>query len=459
MILVVIVHADPSVRSQYVEALNARGIDAEVLCVVGRGAGLSSIYVQLAAQAKVAGGGSALRGLLKLYPPKRPIGDYDHIVMATFSAGYAFARALTAVDVASLAGLVLLDSGHTEHDRDGTASDAGVAWAVAWASAARAWRKLLWIGHSDVDPMTYASTTEFAEEVVRLSGEPLDELTVKADELARGVVRKREDGLFHVRAHNVSKVFVTDQMAEHRAALNEKERGGWGPTFVAEALSRLQGVPRATQPPIPSPFIGALLTPFAGLWAAVTGLFRPKGPPPLGERLVAWLLAEEAKRIVEIPGPKHHPAIQAYLAGTRRGGTPTSGFFADRSGGPTLGDKAPDETEWCIAGRCAGVAAVLANGDHPPHGYRAACWEAIQDAKALGTWHDVSSDYEPQVGDCWMLPRAGSDPRIPYGKGHACTQIAPYVDGKTTTLGGNEGNTWTRTPRRRSDAVGWISTR
>lgn len=442
MILVVIVHADPSVAPQYQQALAARGIDAEVLCIV-TGA-LSSAYAQLAARAAAQQVGSTLRGLLRLCRPQRPLGEYEHVLLVTYSAGYALARSLSETDRHLCAGLVLLDSGHAALDPDGTAADAGVAWALPWARAARGGLAPMWIGHSDVDPVTYASTTKWAEEVIRLSGGPIPDVELDDAARARGVRRERRAGLLLVRAHDVSR----DQMAEHRAALDGRERGGWGPAFVAEAAACIPGL--ASAPPAPRGWIGRLRDAIGHLLSL--GWMAPPAPSPtLGERVAAWCVAEMARGIREIPGPRHHPAIQAYIAPCRRGGLPTAGMGGDISGVIVLGPSAPDETEWCAAGRSAAVAAVLGD-QRPPHGRRVSVRELVEDARQLGTWRDVSSGYEPQTGDAWIMARAGEDPRRG-GRGHVATQVEPGV-----TVGGNEDDTWSRTARRREDAVGWIVT-
>ncbi len=210
--LLYLVHADPSVAPMYRSALPP---EVDVVPFIAPplagvpGGGMSSRYAALGQQLKLAHGGSVLPGLFAKYPPPQAASSYEAVYMATWSAGYALPRVFSAADRAQCAGLVLLDSGHTDKDPDGTARDAGVAWAVEWAQLARDMRKLLWIGHTDVQTYgTTASTTQFAQEVERLAG--------------------GQQGLFRVKAHDVSK----DQQVEHMAALRD-----WGPAFVRDALA------------------------------------------------------------------------------------------------------------------------------------------------------------------------------------------------------------------------------
>lgn len=437
MILVVIVHADPSVRPQYEDALRARGIDAEVLCIVGKGTGLSSIYVQLAASARAAGGGSLLKGLFKMYAPKRSLGDYEHIVLATFSAGYAFARELVAADRAMLSGLVLLDSGHAALDKDGTAADAGVMWAVTWAQEARGWRKPFWIGHSDVDPVTYASTTKFAAEVVRLSGDELDELTVTADEHARGIVRKRAEGLFHVRAHNVN----TDQMAEHRAALNGREKGGWGPTFVAEACSWLHGAFPAREPSLGRRIVDALVR--AATWRPSTLGGHVLVARPLRERAVDVALEEMKRGATEDPiGSNAGPDIEEYLRYVTRDGQP--GFKLTKG-------------NYCAAGACWSFRRALGAGEQMPFPYRASGIEMTQDAQRAGTWRsgdDVRAGrYVLRVGDVVIFPRGK-----PGGWERHVVMVRTPIDAKSfVSIEANSPVGWSSQKRSTADLVGVVS--
>lgn len=238
--LVFLVHCDPSMKARYAAALGEIGIVADVVPVisdVGPVDGLSSRYDALAAVCLQLGKGSALRGLSARFKPPKALGDYERVIVCCYSAGYAFARHLTALDVALIDALALDDSGHTSKDPDGTASDAGVVWAVTWARAARACSKVFVVGHTDVDPVTYASTTLFAAETIRLSGPELAELDV--DDLEDvGLKRRRRSGLFVVEAWDRRK--PAEAKGEHGDALTV-----WGPWLVTYAAALCLGLPGA----------------------------------------------------------------------------------------------------------------------------------------------------------------------------------------------------------------------
>jgi hypothetical protein len=203
--LILLAHATPSVAPMFGAACAARGIDADVMPIRSPYAGMSAAYDALAQS--VFRDGRVLPGLLQRYKPPRQ--GYASTWLVCWSGSYALARAMRLADRAELAGLVLLDGGHTTLDRDGTANDAGIGWLVDWAREAKAERSTLWIGHTDV--RTYgnvASTTQVATEVLRLAG--------------------GQGGRFLVKGHNVA-IKDTD---EHVAA-----RDGWGPGFVADAMA------------------------------------------------------------------------------------------------------------------------------------------------------------------------------------------------------------------------------
>jgi hypothetical protein len=198
--LLYLCHADPSVAPKYRAALDP---DVDVVAFVAPGlpgvpgGGMSSRYQAFTLAAP------SLEVLAKKYAPPKKLDAYEEVWLATWSAGYAYPRGLLPTQRDRFAGIVLLDSGHTDKDADGTARDAGVAWAVDYVKQGRP----LWIGHTDVKTYgTTASTTQFATEVKRLAaGAP--SLVVRAIDV------KKSD-------HD-----------EHVAALHE-----WGPLFVAEAM-------------------------------------------------------------------------------------------------------------------------------------------------------------------------------------------------------------------------------
>ena len=179
--------------------------------------GMSLAYTALAADLRRRSPGTPLLSALLRH---LKIDDAGPVVFAWFSAGYAFARELAA-DPASRAAVsawIGIDGMHTDKDRDGTASDAGVSWLVSLAQEALVGGTVLALGHSDVKTYgTTASTTQVAAEVRRLSGMPEGE---------------RHGGLV-IRPYNVRAV----DHDEHVAALRE-----WGADLVREALSLLPAV-------------------------------------------------------------------------------------------------------------------------------------------------------------------------------------------------------------------------
>ena len=90
-----------------------------------------------------------------------------------------------------------------------------------------------------------------------------------------------------------------------------------------------------------------------------------------------------------------------------------------------------------------GAAPIL---DLPPHGWRCSVAELVADARALGTWHSAedvrAGRYQIKPGDLLISARGGGDP-LHGGTGHVerAETVSPLV-----TIGGNEGDTWTRAP-------------
>ncbi len=230
--LILLAHATPDVAPMFGAAAAARGLDVDVVPIRSPYAGMSAAYDALAQS--VLRDGRVLPGLLQRYKPPRA--GYDSTWLVCWSGSYAIARAMRPADRAEIAGLVLLDGGHTVLVADGTASAAGVAWLADWAREAKAGRCTVAIHHTDV--RTYgdtASTTQVAQKVLQLVG--------------------GQGGRFTVQAHNVA-VKDTD---EHVAA-----RDGWGPAVVAEAMAsallgpgREQGRERDVVPVSKGPAAGA----------------------------------------------------------------------------------------------------------------------------------------------------------------------------------------------------------
>ena len=455
--LVLLVHADPSVTPRYrasiCEAAGLQTAEIAVHLMVGPpipgvpGGGLSSRYDALAQSCLQLGKGSAIRGLCQRQ--KLDLDGFDRVFLATFSAGYAFARHLSAADRELLCGLILIDSGHTSKDPDGTASDAGVAWLVEWARAARQGEKVLAIGHSDVDPVTYASTTQVAEETIRLSGPPIEDLPLGLFEAEHGCKRLRLAGRLLVASFDRRK--PADAKLEHGDALTV-----WGDELVAWAVA---GAPLE---------IEALLAPVSGLAevaAVVADQVRSVFALSLGDRIVAQVLHELGDPPKEVAGPRHDPRIVAYGKACRRGGR-FMGLDGDRHAVWAIDGKGrqpvqvgseTDEEAWCAKARSAALIGALEPGEAPPHGPRVAVAELVTDARRAGTLRAPGET--PEVGWAAIYSRAGGNPMVG-GTGHVSTVLSVSAD-TYETGGGNESNTYLRRLRPlkgEPERVAWIAT-
>lgn len=230
--LIVLAHVSSSLREAYAAGARNAGVEADVVTLIAPGSGLSSKYDKLAADCRAADpDGYVLRELLKRYPPPKPFESYRTIVVGTYSAGYALPRGFDPLTIERVDAVVMIDSGHTDHDADGTASDRGVAWLTEWAVLARAGKKVVGIGHTDLDPVTYASTTEVAAEVIRLSGDDeLLEFGVSPKEHAEGLRQRRRSWNFLVESYDRRP--AAQDALEHGDAVRV-----WGPGLVAWAVA------------------------------------------------------------------------------------------------------------------------------------------------------------------------------------------------------------------------------
>lgn len=207
-----------------------------------------------------------------------------------------------------------------------------------------------------------------------------------------------------------------------------------------------------------------LLTLLGGAASRILAPLRELGghilrPRSLGLRALDVAREEHRRGVRELPGPRHSPDIQRYLAGTRRGGTHTAGFLDDRSGAFPLGNPelVADETEWCAAAASWCTAQALRPEDRPPHGYRCSVRELVEDARALGTLHLVGNGYEPRVGDLAIQERVSGESPLRGGRGHV-SRVAELDGPAVVTLGGNEGDRWmfTRHERPFRRIVAWV---
>ncbi|MBK8252236.1 MAG: hypothetical protein IPK82_06155 [Polyangiaceae bacterium] len=212
--IIYFVKGDPSIVATYKKALAPVG-DFDFIVVAAKPDGLSSAYGKLADKLKNPATGRIAPELFSAYgAPRAP---YETITLATFSAGYKFAERMLAIpdDANAIDAYVAIDSIHADFDEDKTAKDTQIAPFVEFAKRAQAKEKLFWIGHSDVvtpqvGKFAYASTTQVANEIIRLAG--------------------GESGFFKRRAYNVE----TNPVKEHVAAIQK-----WGPGFLAEAMKEL----------------------------------------------------------------------------------------------------------------------------------------------------------------------------------------------------------------------------
>lgn len=148
---------------------------------------------------------------------------------------------------------------------------------------------------------------------------------------------------------------------------------------------------------------------------------------PLGARAVRWSLSWLG-RDVETDGPNRGPLIEAMFSATTR-----------RATGKPLDIKSG---EWCAAFfSCASNAAVLESSPstHPPHDYRVAVIELVNDAKAVNAWVPVEEARQnPHMineGDGCVLRRGQSQ-----WEGHVCRVITIDAGEYVWTVGGNEGD-------------------
>lgn len=395
-VLVLLAHADPSVRSKYEAACARLGARVHVVPFVGPGKGMSSRYDTLGTMLRSAGGGRVLPGLVQRVAPGI---SYDHLVLAWFSGGYAMGRAMAPADRDELAGMIAIDGLHTGFDADHSASDAGLEWITDYARRARDGRCVCWVGHTDVQtpqdgPGAYASTTQTAAELERLVGPSERGWRVQSFDL-RG---------------------PTQQAREHGDALHV-----WGPEWLAGAVAEV-------------------LEQRGGAAAPDT----PRTGDALGPIALELAIAELANGIrEEPPGSNTGRRIREYLTGCERDGKPLS---------LPSGDWCAAAASWC------GWEASRRTTHTPPYRRRVAVRELVADAIAAGAWRPVASGYAPQVGDLAILRRVAGESPERGGRGHV-GRVEAVGDGIYVTVDGNSGVAWGRASRRLDDPalVGWIA--
>jgi len=293
---------------RYEQALSPLG-DVQLVWIAKPG--FSSVFVREAQRLRR--NDRIVPELLRHYPAS---GRISTISLICFSAGYGFARELLRhpEDRAALDGLVLLDALHTGFDGDGTAADHQLTMFAEYARLAQAGAATFAMAHTDVptpqpgQPNAFASTTQTAEELLRLTGGARGRFTVHSYDRFPPKLAKRE----------------------HGAALVD-----WGPGLVQTQL-----VPHLQQQPTITP-----------LWQ------RPE--LTVGERAVEWSLSEMANGVCEVPlGSNTGPRIEQYLApsmrngkrlGLRRGHWCAAGFCAAEAAALLPGE------QLVLPYRCSGI--------------------------------------------------------------------------------------------------------
>lgn len=401
-VLVYLIHADPVVRRAYQAALD-RAFEGTrctpELVIPPVAGGYSSAYVTRASQLRSAGGGSVLSGLLRSHPPSQP---HDALVLATFSAGYALARAILmdAPDAARVHGYAAIDSVHSGLDHQRAS---GLGWLTAYAQRAVQDQVSLWLGHTDVQtpqtgPSAFASTTQVARAIL--------------DEVGPGGA-----GGWHCEAFDEER----DQRREHMRALT-----GWGPEWVAGCA--LEVAERR----------GLVLRMDGEI---VRHVETPIDLEPLGLRALRLAVAELEAGVCEVPtGSNTGQRIREYLARCERDGRPV---------GLTAGDWCAAAASWCAFQAQRGAEVV-------PHRWRISVRELWADAVASGAAVRAAPGVLPEPGDLAILARAGGDP-TKGGLGHVA-RVELVSGDEYVTIDGNSGVAWKRNRRRLDDSAlrGWI---
>jgi hypothetical protein len=381
MNLLLLAHADPSVRSLYeVELSKLSERPWRVIPFIASGSGLSARYDQLAHRLdEQASGGGPVERLLR-YLKQAPREFVDHVVLATWSGGYPLA--LWAMPDPDLDGVIWLDSGHAEEPAPGVPDPERIAHAITFAKQAREGSKLFWMLHTDIDPVRYASTTEVARAIEHEAG--------------------GEGGLLHVER------FPGARAQDHLEALRAD-----GPPFVRRALEAL--IARDDTAPTPRDLSVA------------------QAPPvilsPFREAIV-----DRARRRVGVrenpPGSNSGVGISEWISGCIRNGrrlgvrgVPWCAAFASWVVWSSA-DAEAVALHWDERASLRSIPAFQAHnwGFDLPIGYRAAVSELIADARATGSWRDVSENYASIAGDLICYGREGQDPRVG-GMGHVAIDV------------------------------------
>lgn len=174
----------------------------------------------------------------------------------------------------------------------------------------------------------------------------------------------------------------------------------------------------------------------------------------LGERCVIWSLQERARGVKEEPkGSNNGPVVGRYLEACIRDGQPGFGAWLKKKGG-----------NWCAASASAAAKACTLPGDNVPHKSRAGVVELVSDATKAGAYHTVKAvqggTYEVKLGDLAIFDRSiPGRPETSWWRHVARVETVPNEYGAFRTIGGNEHDTWTLTPRQmnHSKLLGFIA--
>src|SRR5690606_18442038 len=99
---------------------------------------------------------------------------------------------------------------------------------------------------------------------------------------------------------------------------------------------------------------------------------------------------------------------------------------------------------WCMAFQSWLMTQCLAQGEYPPHEYRAGVVEAVADAKARGLWRDVrevrEGEWSPNMGDLVIWDRTTPGKPETAWMRHV-NRLVRLTPRELLTIGGNEHRT------------------
>ena len=122
---------------------------------------------------------------------------------------------------------------------------------------------------------------------------------------------------------------------------------------------------------------------------------------------------------------------------------------------------------WCAMAVSVWSGMALGLGDdsedmdwerHPFGAFYGGCSQILAWAKKNDAWHPRDTDYTPQPGDAFLMPRAGSDsdPSASTKSSHTGLVVCDNGDGTITTIEGNTSNRVASLRRKRSSVLGFV---